>query len=116
MGWGDGQTWGRQSRMLILRYKRNSGLGCTPEAALQSTEVSVPVLEGVFLWRKAEARTRVTLSQNLERSPNWRPWVCASQLRGWTIGAQAPNTWVSHGVRDRKATQEWGGRATSIEY
>lgn len=106
MGWGDGQTWGRQSRMLILHYKRNSGLGCTPEAALQSTEVPVPVLEGVFLWRKTEARTRVTLSQNLERSPNWRPWVCASQRRGWTVGAQAPNTWASHGVGDRKATQE----------
>lgn len=85
--------------MLILHYKRNSGLGCTPEASPQSTEVPVPVLGGVFLWRKRpRARTRVTLSQSLERSPNWRPWVCASELRGWTLGVQASNTHFPHGA------------------
>lgn len=100
--------------MLILHYRRNSGLGCTPEASLQSTEV--PVLGGVFLWRKRpRARTRVTVSQSLERSSNWRPWVCASELRGWTLGVQASNGFP-HGAGDRKATQERGGKATFIEY
>lgn len=95
--------------MLILHYKRNSGLGSTPEATMELTgKVPVPGLEGAFLWRKKNAEgTRMILPQNPETNLRWNSWVYALQLGG-TLGAQAPDSWFSHGVGDRKTTQKRG--------
>lgn len=103
-GGGDRQMRGPQSRMLILHYKINSGLGSAPEAAMEPTG-KVPALEGAFQWRKEP------------RAPGGPYPLGLCLAAEGTLGAQAPDMWFSHGVGvgDRRATQGtfkrggWGG-------